>query len=327
MISVVVATYNGEKFIEEQLKSIWQQTRKADEVIITDDASSDGTINTINNFIEKYDTVGWKLIEHQTNQGFNANFYAGLKECKGDIIFLADHDDVWLPQKIEVMAKYMEDNPSWMMLSSAYTVIDGNGNDISAENVINAVENDNGELVPVSVDSQICCSYIRGCATCLRNQVVEKADWNNLSSILGHDWTLSMTAALLGKNWILHQRLFQYRFHGDNASLTAVTRKNLIGDKDKRIVALQKSIQAHQIIVDKQKEFPELTESDKKHIKSGIRLEKKRLKFFQKKNFFQWVSLGCFISDYKRYYHSLTGAIKVWVGDFLYAYNINFKTK
>jgi rhamnosyltransferase len=327
MISVAVATYNGEKYILQQLQSIAEQTRKADEVVISDDASKDNTVQLIYDFIKKNQLQNWRLIENKNNQGFNDNFFNALDNTHGDIIFLSDQDDVWLPNKIEIMAGLMEQDPHRMMLSSAYSVIDSNGAAINSKNVINAIESNDGSFIPVTVNSQISCSYIRGCAMCMRRQVVLAADREHLSFILGHDWILGMTASLLGENQIYHKQLFQYRFHGNNASLSAVTRKNLIGDIGKRTIGLQQSIQAHQKILNSASCFPNFTLQDQKDMEDMIHFERKRLKFLTNHNFFVWVSLFLSMKKYKRYYKSLKGAIKVYIGDFCYTYNVNFKVK
>lgn len=327
MISVAIATYNGEKYVKEQLASILHQTRQPDEVVISDDASTDKTVYYIKEFIYENNLQTWRLIINKGKHGFNGNFYNAISHTKGNIIFLADQDDVWLPNKIEVMAKRMESYPDLLLLSSSYSVIDGKGETIIGNGVINAIQENNGEVERIDVDSQICCSYLRGCAMCFQRQVFEKADWENLSWTLGHDWTLSITASLLGKNEILKKQLFQYRFHENNTSLTSFTRKNLLGDVRKRVEALEMSIKAHKLILSKVNSFPKCTEQDKENILGMIRFEEKRYIFLKTKCIFKWIILACFLKKYRRYYKSMLGGIKIWIGDLLYAYNINFKIK
>lgn len=327
MISVAIATYNGEQYILKQLQSIATQTRLADEVIISDDASKDNTVSIIRDFIKENNLINWILLENKCNHGFNFNFFNALDNTHGDIVFLSDQDDKWLPNKVEVMAHLMEENTSWMMLSSSYSVINANGVQITSKNVINAMEEDDGSLYPVTVNSQIACSYLRGCAMCLRRKVITMADRKNLSSILGHDWILGITASLLGDNYILHQKLFEYRYHGNNTSLSSVTRTDLIGDTNTRIFALEQSAKAHKFLLSNFKNANNFTITDQNNMKKMIRFENKRLRFLKNHNFFTWLQLIFYISKYKRYYKSLVGAFKVYVGDFLYAYNINFKVR
>ncbi|WP_319481208.1 glycosyltransferase family 2 protein [uncultured Draconibacterium sp.] len=99
VISVCIPTYNGELYIKEQLDSILNQTRAVDEIIISDDSSTDKTVE----IIRSYNHPKIKLFEKQrfSNPIFNLEF--ALKQAKGDYIFLADQDDVWMPDKVEVL--------------------------------------------------------------------------------------------------------------------------------------------------------------------------------------------------------------------------------
>jgi glycosyltransferase involved in cell wall biosynthesis len=108
-ISVAMCTYNGALFIQEQLESIAAQTRLPDEVIVCDDGSSDGTLDVVAQFAS---CVPFLLNYHRNpNQlGVTKNFERAISLCTGDIIFLCDQDDVWLPQKIETMIAVFQAN-------------------------------------------------------------------------------------------------------------------------------------------------------------------------------------------------------------------------
>lgn len=103
MISVCIATYNGEKFLKEQLDSILVQLEENDEVIISDDSSSDDTLRLIRSLKDK-------RIRVLANQHFRSpiyNFENALRSAGGDHIFLSDQDDIWLPQKVKTMLYYL----------------------------------------------------------------------------------------------------------------------------------------------------------------------------------------------------------------------------
>lgn len=104
MISVCVATYNGEKFIREQIDSILCQLSSDDEIIVSDDGSTDGTIVIINCIGDKR----IRIIEGPRKHSPTFNFENALKEAKGDYIFLADQDDVWKTNKVEVCIKWLQ---------------------------------------------------------------------------------------------------------------------------------------------------------------------------------------------------------------------------
>ena len=77
-ISIVLSSYNGEQDIIEQLQSINEQTRKPDEVLICDDCSTDGTVNLVQNYIEKKRLKNWKLVVNKQNKGWRKNFIDGI---------------------------------------------------------------------------------------------------------------------------------------------------------------------------------------------------------------------------------------------------------
>jgi glycosyltransferase involved in cell wall biosynthesis len=99
MVSVALATFNGEKFITMQLESIAAQTKIPDELVVCDDNSTDQTVSLINQFAAKVD-FPVNIIRNSMNQGFVATFNRALEECKGDLVFLCDQDDFWFPEKI-----------------------------------------------------------------------------------------------------------------------------------------------------------------------------------------------------------------------------------
>jgi glycosyltransferase involved in cell wall biosynthesis len=123
-ISVCMATYNGEKYIHEQLESILQQLSNSDEIIISDNGSTDNTVDIILNF--KDNRI--KLFEYKSNIIFNKphyfisdNFHNALKYVSGDWVFLADQDDIWEKNKVDKTCKYFE---NYDLVISNYSIID-----------------------------------------------------------------------------------------------------------------------------------------------------------------------------------------------------------
>lgn len=114
MISVCMATYNGEKYIKEQVDSILHQLSATDELIISDDHSTDNTCE----IIKQYNDTRIKLVLNRLTKGVTHNFENALLHSKGDIIFLADQDDVWLPTKIQELTHFL--------IQGNYNVVTGN---------------------------------------------------------------------------------------------------------------------------------------------------------------------------------------------------------
>lgn len=104
MITVCIATFNGEKYIREQLNSILFQLSLQDEVIVSDDGSTDNTISIIKSFNDKR----IKIIDGVYRHSPTLNFENALKEAKGDYIFLADQDDVWKDDKVKICLKWLQ---------------------------------------------------------------------------------------------------------------------------------------------------------------------------------------------------------------------------
>lgn len=104
MISVCMATYNGEKYIREQIDSILVQLGPNDELIISDDGSTDATLSIIGS----YNDARIKLLRNIGKHGVNGNFEHALKHAQGDYIFLSDQDDVWLPGKVSACVQALQ---------------------------------------------------------------------------------------------------------------------------------------------------------------------------------------------------------------------------
>nr|WP_300916539.1 glycosyltransferase [uncultured Acetatifactor sp.] len=125
--------YNGEKYIEEQLDSILGQTRKAEEVILCDDCSTDRTVEIVRLFIERNGLQeSWRLYCNGENRGYPGNFYYVMGLCAGDVVFLADQDDVWAETKLERMCAVLEEHPEAEVLACKFGLMDGEGERIHA---------------------------------------------------------------------------------------------------------------------------------------------------------------------------------------------------
>ncbi len=117
-VSVLLPTYNGEKYIAEQLNSLNEQSLRPDKVYIIDDASTDRTVEIVKQFIDTNELKNWIVIENSDNQGWKKNYSNGLLICKEDLIFLSDQDDIWFPDKIETMVSVLENNRDIHVLAS-----------------------------------------------------------------------------------------------------------------------------------------------------------------------------------------------------------------
>ena len=100
-ISVVMCTYNGARFIREQLDSILNQTYPIYELIVQDDCSTDETVEIVKEYQVRFYQVDIKIYINEKNLGFNRNFLTAIQKAKGEYIAIADQDDIWYKYKIE----------------------------------------------------------------------------------------------------------------------------------------------------------------------------------------------------------------------------------
>ena len=105
-VSIAITTYNGEKYLAEQLDSLYSQTRQPDEVIAVDDCSKDNTMKILDEYGKKYNL---KFYANDKNLGIAKNFEKAISLCTRDYIMLCDQDDIWLPQKIEKSLKKIKE--------------------------------------------------------------------------------------------------------------------------------------------------------------------------------------------------------------------------
>lgn len=218
-ISVAVTTYNGEKYVIEQLSSIMNQIRSADEVLIVDDASTDDTPEIIKNFIEENQLANWRLIENKENLGFIKNYRKALSETTGDVICLCDQDDIWFEDKLETISSVMARNPQILALNTSFLIIDSFGNEKPASKK----KNNYGlidkllkkRLEKISLVSEFHSNISPGCTMAIRKELADS--YVRLTSCtLPHDYEMNVMAASKGGLYFYDAALIKYRLHGDN---------------------------------------------------------------------------------------------------------------
>ncbi len=236
MISVCIATYNGEQYIEEQLISILTQLNKDDEIIISDDSSTDKTIEIIQNLND----TRIKII-HANFKNPIYNFENSLKHAKGDVIFTSDQDDVWLPDKVEKTLKELEQCD--FLLSDCY-VTDENLNIIQSSffEVNSSVKNKWLALLK---------NPYLGCCLAFRRKILETAI-PFPENIPMHDIWIGNVAAFKYKTKITNEKLIYYRRHKNNASTASEKSNNNVFKKIKHRKNLIKAL-LKRIIFNKRK--------------------------------------------------------------------------
>jgi len=208
-ISIALCTYNGEKYIREQLKSLEEQTLKADEIIVCDDNSSDNTADILNEYIDK---LNMKLIVNKENLGVTKNFEQAVSLCEGDIIFLCDQDDVWHKDKIKIMSEKMIEEKTGICCCDGI-VCDENLKEIRSYTLWNTSGLSRIDLNSFSPYNLINNYCFTGMALCFRKNFTKY--FMPLSENAVHDEWIAFIISCFSKVSFVNQKLVFYRQHSD----------------------------------------------------------------------------------------------------------------
>ena len=222
-VSVALASYNGIKYISEQLDSIRTQTLPPDEVIIADDRSTDGTYEFCMNYIARYGLTGWKVYQNAHNIGLLKNFREVMAKCTGKYIFTCDQDDIWMPDKISVMLSVISERPEIMLLVSNYIGL-VNGKPVKVH-VKNLARND-GEVIRVRLQESGLMTMRPGCTFCFRRELLDKFNVMDIDTAI-HDAMLWMYAVSSDSLYLLNRQLIFWRRH--DGAATGVEFSSYIG--------------------------------------------------------------------------------------------------
>ncbi len=206
LISVAIATYNGEGFLRQQLDSIYNQSYSNIQVIVTDDRSNDSTVEILEEYNKKY---GLMYTINPTNLGFSRNFEKAISLCSGDYIALADQDDMWKSNKLEALINNIGDHS--LIYSDA------------------VLTNEKNEVIHTSFKNKCrdiaegeCCfcdfifkKNIYGCTMMFTKELAQQA-LPIPSKYFQHDWWLPIVAHKMNGIKYLDKPLMSYRQHGSN---------------------------------------------------------------------------------------------------------------
>lgn len=209
-ISVCMATYNGEKYVAEQIQSILLQLGNKDEIVISDDNSSDSTIEIIRQF--KDNRI--KLF-HSKGNSLVCNFENALNHASGDFIFLCDQDDVWLPNKVSDMLEALQ---TYDLVVSDCMVVDKNLN-VTLKSFFQQEASCKGFFKNLYKNSYL------GCCMAFKKSVLEYI-LPFPKHIAMHDIWIGLSVELHGTSFFLEKPLMLYRRHGDNASSSSEKSNN-----------------------------------------------------------------------------------------------------
>ncbi len=216
-VSVAIALYNGEKFVEQQLETLRMQSVKPDEVILCDDCSTDNTVCLVNDYINKFSLQGkWKLYKNEKNLGYAKNFYRAMELCSGDLIYLCDQDDIWKTDKIEKMNKVMQQHPETSLLMCKGGVVDAVGHDLHGVMIKESKESE--AITKISVDTIVQIFDWTGMLMCVRREFFAERKDIICDIRAPHDFVLALSAADCEKFCVYDYVGAFHRRHDNNAA-------------------------------------------------------------------------------------------------------------
>ncbi len=215
MIQILLATYNGEKYIRTQLESIFAQSYTEFEILVSDDGSTDRTIEIIEDFREKYPGKIRFIPDKTPSGGAKNNFFKLMGYADSDYIMFCDQDDYWLCDKIELTVNKMretEENGLPVLVHTDLSVADEN---------LNITHNSYFKMHHLNYTDKLNCALVQncvtGCTVMINKPLLELVKNRNGEGVIMHDWWLYITACAFGKVAFIDTQTILYRQHSCNA--------------------------------------------------------------------------------------------------------------
>lgn len=294
MISVAMATYNGEVYLRKQLDSILHQSLPVDEIIICDDQSSDGTVDIIQEYIKQYPHI--HLYKNEQNLGYKRNFKKALSLCSKEYIFLCDQDDIWDSDKVKEMVAIMNNNPEMEALASSFTFIDEHDQPISirkkkgfSNNNLYIKEVRPNDIVEVKFDEFLNHNYFQGCSLLITSSLRD-GFMKRFSTKLPHDWIINLIASKHGSMYFYNRSLFGYRIHSKNtigakdANLTTSEHIKTANEENTRILVCRDGMKVLETIKEVN---PTYYEANKERFDAYYQFDKEHIEAIQNRKFFR----------------------------------------
>lgn len=231
--SVALCTYNGEKYLKEQLESILSQEIPVDEIVICDDASTDGT-SAILKIYEKQFPLLFKVFFNDENLGYVQNFEKALSLCENQIIFLCDQDDIWFKDKTQKILQFAEKNPEKDVFAHDVELIGSSNRNLSFWDLNNFREKGktNKELLSFILSEG---NVFPGMTLAIRQEILKNyLPLQKVDSIIIHDYEILIKALRDHKFGIIDEKLSAYRQH-ENQSIGYKEKNSVVKNDLKQI--------------------------------------------------------------------------------------------
>lgn len=210
-VDILMATYNGEKYIAKQIESIINQSYKDWTLHIRDDMSKDNTMVVVRQYARQY-SHKIKFFENAENSGSpKANFFELIKKSDADIIFTCDQDDIWEKDKIALTIKEFDNVNKPLLVHSDLTVIDEN-DDVICPSMI---KSQHINVNRTALNNLLAQNVVTGCTMAFNRQLADILVEPELLPV--HDWWIAATAAIFGEIKFVNKCTIKYRKHSNNS--------------------------------------------------------------------------------------------------------------
>jgi glycosyltransferase involved in cell wall biosynthesis len=210
-ISIVMTTYNGVEYISEQLESVITQSRKPDEILVIDDGSTDGTLQILHEFRSSHPGL-IKVYENDRNLGVEKNFEKGLQLASGDIVAVADQDDIWDERKIEKQEAFIIEQDVDLVFHDALLFSEESGTYGTLWESL-GLQPSEFESSDAIFSNLLAGNFVQGASMALTQEVLEYA--LPIPERVKYDYFIALSVASRGKVGFLDERLSKYRQHED----------------------------------------------------------------------------------------------------------------
>lgn len=260
-VSVAMTTYNGDKYLKEQLDSIKNQTYEICEVIICDDGSKDDTEQVVENYINSNNlSKHWRYYRNEENLGPMRNFAHCAKLCSGEIIFYSDQDDKWEITKVEEMIQVYKNHEEALAVCCGQQYMYKNegvkrkrGKFISS-----------GAVKKITFEEQVKTMYSSGLCLSFRRDLLDEIEYLVFDRNLTYDVTTGLVAALKGGMYRIERPLVHRRIHEMNASHPTVMLSDRINHYQLHIDGRKLQLHHLETILEEYNNL--LSEIDRRHL-------------------------------------------------------------
>lgn len=218
-VSVVLATYNGAQYLDEQLETLNHQTRLPDELVVVDDASTDRTVEILESFARRA-RFPVEVVAQREHAGTCATFEEALRLSRGEILLICDQDDRWMPEKVAVMTERMAAQPEALLAFSDAVLVDSTGDLLSRSRWrVSGFGPREWELMARDPLGQLLArQVVSGCTAAIRRSLVDvllpfpEGLHPALPDMMYDRW-MSLVAAAAAPVVTIPERLVEYRIH------------------------------------------------------------------------------------------------------------------